>query len=218
MSHRAVARRNHWTLIVLALTLLAIPSAQSQTTDRSVLQKPVSRFVAVNGARLEYLDWGGDGASLVFLAGLGGTAYVFNDLAGCCKRYSAKALNQRALLPEPSISGTCFSSRALLDTDYEVLRHRRADIFPSCQRFVRDKDHRSGADSRCHSVQCDFQRAFAEQDDFFVLLAFGRMRRLAWREFAEMRPDALAPGGRSVEHGSGFRGATGAGALRQVAE
>jgi hypothetical protein len=83
MSHRAVARRNHWTLIVLALTLLAIPSAQSQTTDRSVLQKPVSRFVAVNGARLEYLDWGGDGASLVFLAGLGGTAYVFNDLAGC---------------------------------------------------------------------------------------------------------------------------------------
>jgi len=30
---------------------------------------------------LEYLDWGGDGAPLVFLAGLGGTAYVFNDLA-----------------------------------------------------------------------------------------------------------------------------------------
>jgi pimeloyl-ACP methyl ester carboxylesterase len=83
MSPRAVARRNHWTLVVLTLAVLAIPVelARSQTTDRSVLQKPASRFVAINGARLEYLDWGGDGAPLVFLAGLGGTAYVFNDLA-----------------------------------------------------------------------------------------------------------------------------------------
>jgi non-heme chloroperoxidase len=42
---------------------------------------PARRFVTVNGARLEYLDWGGNGPPLVFLAGLGGTAHVFIDLA-----------------------------------------------------------------------------------------------------------------------------------------
>jgi pimeloyl-ACP methyl ester carboxylesterase len=42
---------------------------------------PVSSFVTVNGARLEYLDWGGTGPPLIFLAGLGGTAHVFIDLA-----------------------------------------------------------------------------------------------------------------------------------------
>ena len=30
---------------------------------------------------MEYLDWGGDGPPLVFLAGPGSTAHVFNDLA-----------------------------------------------------------------------------------------------------------------------------------------
>jgi pimeloyl-ACP methyl ester carboxylesterase len=42
---------------------------------------PPSQFVTVNGARLEYLDWGGSGSPLLFLAGLGGTAHIFNDLA-----------------------------------------------------------------------------------------------------------------------------------------
>src|SRR5580704_17757245 len=42
---------------------------------------PPSKFVKVNGARLEYLDWGGSGLPLIFLAGLGGTAHIFNDLA-----------------------------------------------------------------------------------------------------------------------------------------
>jgi non-heme chloroperoxidase len=35
----------------------------------------------VNGARLEYLDWGGSGPPLLFLAGLGSTAHIFDDLA-----------------------------------------------------------------------------------------------------------------------------------------
>jgi pimeloyl-ACP methyl ester carboxylesterase len=42
---------------------------------------PNRRFVTVNGARLEYLDWGGDGPTLLFLAGLGGTAHIYIDLA-----------------------------------------------------------------------------------------------------------------------------------------
>jgi pimeloyl-ACP methyl ester carboxylesterase len=35
----------------------------------------------VNGVHLEYLDWGGSGAPLVFLAGLGDTPYIYNDFA-----------------------------------------------------------------------------------------------------------------------------------------
>lgn len=42
---------------------------------------PPSKFVVVNGARLEYLDWGGSGPPLLFLAGGGSTAHVFEDRA-----------------------------------------------------------------------------------------------------------------------------------------
>jgi non-heme chloroperoxidase len=40
-----------------------------------------SDFVHVNGVNLHYLDWGGDGDALVFLPGLGGTAYIFDRFA-----------------------------------------------------------------------------------------------------------------------------------------
>jgi pimeloyl-ACP methyl ester carboxylesterase len=42
---------------------------------------PVSRMVNVDGASLEYLDWGGSGPPMVFLAGLSDTPYVYNELA-----------------------------------------------------------------------------------------------------------------------------------------
>jgi len=42
---------------------------------------PSSHFIQVNGVRLEYLDWGGNGEALIFLAGLGDTPYIYNDLA-----------------------------------------------------------------------------------------------------------------------------------------
>jgi non-heme chloroperoxidase len=69
-------------IIAGALAIL-VGSAQSQTkTPRSTAEEPpASRFSVVNGARLEYLDWGGDGSPLVFLAGLGSTAHIFSDLA-----------------------------------------------------------------------------------------------------------------------------------------
>jgi pimeloyl-ACP methyl ester carboxylesterase len=40
-----------------------------------------SGFITVNGIRLHYLDWGGNGEVIVLLAGLGNTAHVFDDLA-----------------------------------------------------------------------------------------------------------------------------------------
>lgn len=42
---------------------------------------PTSHMLAVNGAKLEYLDWGGSGPPMLFLAGLGDTPYIYNDLA-----------------------------------------------------------------------------------------------------------------------------------------
>jgi non-heme chloroperoxidase len=41
----------------------------------------ISDFVNVNGIRLHYLDWGGKGPTLIFLTGLGSSAYIFNRIA-----------------------------------------------------------------------------------------------------------------------------------------
>jgi pimeloyl-ACP methyl ester carboxylesterase len=43
--------------------------------------KPKSDFVNVNGVRLHYLDWGGSGPTLIFLTGMGCSAYIFNKFA-----------------------------------------------------------------------------------------------------------------------------------------
>jgi len=40
-----------------------------------------SDFVSVNGIKLHYLDWGGNGDVLLFLAGMGCNAHNFDDLA-----------------------------------------------------------------------------------------------------------------------------------------
>jgi pimeloyl-ACP methyl ester carboxylesterase len=40
-----------------------------------------SDFVNVNGINLHYLDWGGSGDVLLFLAGMGCNAHIFDDLA-----------------------------------------------------------------------------------------------------------------------------------------
>ncbi len=45
------------------------------------MQTPVSGFVQVNGIRLHYLDWGGFGPTLIFLTGMGSSAYIFNKFA-----------------------------------------------------------------------------------------------------------------------------------------
>jgi len=41
----------------------------------------VEGFVAVNGVRLQYLDWGGSGPALILIHGLAANPYVFHDLA-----------------------------------------------------------------------------------------------------------------------------------------
>jgi pimeloyl-ACP methyl ester carboxylesterase len=38
-------------------------------------------FLTTNGTRIEYLDWGGSGEPLVFLAGLGCTGHIYDEIA-----------------------------------------------------------------------------------------------------------------------------------------
>src|SRR5258706_11251655 len=40
-----------------------------------------SDFVHVNGIKLHYLDWGGNGEALIFLAGLGNSAHCYDRIA-----------------------------------------------------------------------------------------------------------------------------------------
>ena len=40
-----------------------------------------SDFVNINGIRLHYLDWGGNGPALIFLTGMGASAYIFDKFA-----------------------------------------------------------------------------------------------------------------------------------------
>lgn len=58
--------------------------------------KPKSDFVQVNGIRLHYLDWGGYGPTLIFLTGMGCSAYIFNKIAPrFTDRFRVLALTRR---------------------------------------------------------------------------------------------------------------------------
>jgi len=55
-----------------------------------------SDHVSVNGIRLHYLDWGGHGPVLVFLAGMGCTAHIFERFAPRFRdRFHVLALTRR---------------------------------------------------------------------------------------------------------------------------
>lgn len=55
-----------------------------------------SNFVNVNGIKLHYLDWGGEGDVLLFLAGMGCNAHIFDDFAQRFKdKFHVMALTRR---------------------------------------------------------------------------------------------------------------------------
>ncbi len=78
-----------------ALAVLASLIALSAPPDNA----PHTRsFVEVNGARLELLDFGGDGPLMVFLPGFRNTAHVFDDLAPeFTDRFHVVALTPRGI-------------------------------------------------------------------------------------------------------------------------
>ena len=73
---------------------------------------PSDRFAVLDGVRFHYLDWGGDGDPLLFLAGLGCTGHVFAELAPhLSDRFRVLALTRRG----HGLSGEVSSGHALAD-------------------------------------------------------------------------------------------------------
>jgi pimeloyl-ACP methyl ester carboxylesterase len=67
--------------VTSAAILVSLGGAMSCSPSRPVT-RPADRFVTVEGVRLHYLDWGGEGESLVLLTPLGGDLYEqFGSLA-----------------------------------------------------------------------------------------------------------------------------------------
>jgi pimeloyl-ACP methyl ester carboxylesterase len=62
----------------MALFLVASRAADTDWQDVSPHR---SGFVSVNGVRLHFLDWGGQGEPVLLLHGLGDTAHIFDDFA-----------------------------------------------------------------------------------------------------------------------------------------
>jgi len=93
MSHGATrpTRSDAIHAAVWLILLFSIPSTSTAAKIAKTRWRDLSPhqiyFARVNGVKLQYLDWGGKGEALVFLAGLGNTAHIFDDLApkfACC--------------------------------------------------------------------------------------------------------------------------------------
>ena len=90
---------NRYLLSVLAVLMAsAAPAASSQQAEWRDPSPHAVQFVTVeDNVRLEVLDWGGSGPPLVLLAGLGGTAHVYDDFAQpLTARYRVLGITRRA--------------------------------------------------------------------------------------------------------------------------
>src|SRR5688572_26069595 len=63
---------------VVSWTLFGASSLATEWVDKSPHK---AEFIRANGVRLHFLDWGGDGETLLFLHGMGDTAHIFDEIA-----------------------------------------------------------------------------------------------------------------------------------------
>lgn len=79
------ARCWRWTTAPLAASLLLVSLVVALGQELATWRDPSphqARLVAVEeNVQLEVLDWGGSGRAIVFLAGLGNTAHIFDEFA-----------------------------------------------------------------------------------------------------------------------------------------
>ena len=81
---------------LLTASFLGLTLASASADEWKDLSPHKSDFVKAGGIRLHYLDWGGTGEPLIFLAGMGSSAHIFDDLAPRFKqRFRVVALTRR---------------------------------------------------------------------------------------------------------------------------
>jgi pimeloyl-ACP methyl ester carboxylesterase len=68
-------------MLMLMLTVLPFGSVAASAAQNAAASPPMEGFVAVNGVRLQYLDWGGTGPVVILIHGLADNPHVFDDLA-----------------------------------------------------------------------------------------------------------------------------------------
>jgi pimeloyl-ACP methyl ester carboxylesterase len=88
-------RRKSIPILITLIMFMAAQGVRSQGNwiDRSPHK---SGFVTANGIKLHYLDWGGKGKVLLFLAGVGNSAHIFDDIAPkFTDRFHVLALTRR---------------------------------------------------------------------------------------------------------------------------
>jgi pimeloyl-ACP methyl ester carboxylesterase len=85
------------TWVVLLLAALSVTGPLAQTERQPPAVQPADRFVNVNGLRIHYLDWGGEGRQpLVMVHGLDRVARTFDHLATrLTSRYRVIAFDMR---------------------------------------------------------------------------------------------------------------------------
>lgn len=86
--------------LLIATLLLAVPAFAGQKSEQSSAPGAQDLFVTVNGARLHYVDWGGQGDVMLFLGPLMGGAHVFDSLApNFVDRFHVLGLTRRGTEP-----------------------------------------------------------------------------------------------------------------------
>ena len=111
---RAVTCRFLTTVVVglTACTPKASPDANSASTGEPAV--PQDLAAEVNGVRLHYLDWGGEGSLMLFVPGLTNTAHAFNGIAPAFTgQYRVVGITRRG-------HGSSEQPRASLDLDVLV--------------------------------------------------------------------------------------------------
>ena len=93
----AIARRRMITWgLACVLLAIATPAAAQQGQWHDPSPHKATLVTVEDGVRLEVLDWGGSGPTLLLLAGLSDTAHVFDDVAPVlAKRYRVVGVTRR---------------------------------------------------------------------------------------------------------------------------
>jgi|SRR5262245_9995426 len=88
-----MARLSSWLRLVMSAAVVLSCGAAAQPSSKEA-------FVNVNGVRLHYIDWGGNGSPLLFLTSLGSNAHQFDALAPqLADRFHVLALTRRGKDP-----------------------------------------------------------------------------------------------------------------------